>query len=145
MNLFGTTPVRELQTCALRLTPCALSKAPPAGVARTRSFDRSMRANHNCPFGLAWRGSYARENLQTWQYRPPYLPVGMTTEVGDDPRQRLLFTFPRGSASIDWDDSRLVKSPESKRERPLNSVYPRARLNSSVVSNVLHKCANTTH
>lgn len=74
-------------------------------IRRTGLFERSLwRRNGACPFGIAWRGD-APPDIETWPFRPPYLPDGVSIPVAvasDDPRQPMLFRSPATSPPIDW-------------------------------------------
>lgn len=61
-----------------------------------------------CPFGIAWRDDNEKV-IKTWEFAPPYLPVGVTIDVaidGDDPRQPMMFTFPGSKAPVSGDPAR---------------------------------------
>ena len=83
---------------------CAAEEARSAAIGRTGLYERSRwRADGTCPFGIAWRGEAAE--IAVWDYRPPYLPAGMSIAVaceGDDPRRPMLFRSPGSVAPADW-------------------------------------------
>lgn len=78
--------------------------------ARTRLWERSQwRRLGTCPFGIAVRGDLASAGVPTWDYRPPYLPAGMSIPVAtdsDDPMQPMLFVSPGREAPLDWPEAR---------------------------------------
>ncbi|MEQ8966895.1 MAG: VOC family protein [Azospirillaceae bacterium] len=81
-------------------------------VRRTRLAERiAWRETGASPFGIAVRTEPADAPLpfETWAYRPPYLPPGLSIPVAvdsDDPRRPFVFRSP-GSARPDaWTDGR---------------------------------------
>lgn len=74
-------------------------------VARTRLSERSRwRENGACPFGIGLRG---RLPFPFWDYRPPFLPEGLSIPVAlasDDPRQPFLFRSPGDARPDAWPD-----------------------------------------
>lgn len=70
-------------------------------VVRTRLAERARwRETGASPFGIGLRGKLP---FPSWEYRPPYLPEGMTIPVAlasEDPRQPFIFHSP-GSARPD--------------------------------------------
>lgn len=74
-------------------------------VARTRLSERSRwRETGACPFGIGLRG---RLPFPSWDYRPPFLPEGMSLSVAlasDDPRQPFLFRSPGDARPDAWPD-----------------------------------------
>ena len=79
-------------------------------IARTKLFERSgWKHNGACPFGIAWRGRAAADDIPTWIYNPPYLPEGIGIEVAidsDDEKQPMMFTFPQSTAPENWSQDR---------------------------------------
>ena len=77
-------------------------------ITRTGLYERSLwRTQGTCPFGIAWRRSQASPALllPTWEFKPPYLPKGMSIPVAtdsDDPRQPLIFESPGSTSPIEW-------------------------------------------
>jgi hypothetical protein len=59
-----------------------------------------------CPFGIAWRNEPEdTTSIRTWDYRPPYLPDGISIDVatdGDDVQQPMMFRSPGSAPPIDW-------------------------------------------
>ncbi|MBC7906955.1 MAG: VOC family protein [Rhodospirillaceae bacterium] len=82
--------------------PAELVSTP---VARTRLSERSRwRETGACPFGIGLRG---RLPFPCWDYRPPFLPDGMSMSVAlasDDPRQPFLFRSPGDARPDAWPD-----------------------------------------
>jgi hypothetical protein len=82
-------------------------------IKRSGIYDRSMwRTNGTCPFGIAWRQfpPGPASTLPTWDFKPHYLPEGMSISVAtdsDDLRQPMMFGSPGATPPIEW--------PESKR------------------------------
>lgn len=74
-------------------------------VARTRLAERSRwRENGASPFGIGLRG---RLPCPSWDYRPSYLPTGMSIPVAlgsEDPRQPFLFRSPSTARPDEWTD-----------------------------------------
>jgi hypothetical protein len=64
------------------------AEAQSENVLPTQLWDRwSRRAEGACPFGIAFRpceDSTAEPPFPSWSYRPPYLPNGLSIEVGRD-------------------------------------------------------------
>jgi hypothetical protein len=69
----------------------------------TKLFERSQwRETKTSPFGIALRPEIT---FDTWDYRPPYLPPGMSipvTTTSLDPRQPFIFTSPGGRRPDHW-------------------------------------------
>jgi hypothetical protein len=88
----------------LWLTSEAEARSGP--IARTRLWERSQwRSLGTCPFGIAVRGDLAGAGVPVWDYRPPYLPPGLSIAVAtgsDDPMQPMLFVSPGREAPRDW-------------------------------------------
>lgn len=62
-----------------------------------------------CPFGIAYRCPEQPPPLETWDYRPSYLPPGMSIPIAvisDDPAVPMVFESPGRSAPIDWPPER---------------------------------------
>jgi len=80
--------------------------AGPA-VTRTRLAERARwRGTGASPFGIAVRGATP---FAAWDYRPPYLPAGMSIPVAlssEDPRQPFLFRSPGDARPDAWTDGR---------------------------------------
>ncbi|TQV80668.1 VOC family protein [Denitrobaculum tricleocarpae] len=78
-------------------------------VARTGLSERAdWRENGANPFGIALRGAPAAP-FPTWDYKPPYLPAGMSIPVAcssDDSAQPLLFMSPGNARPDQWQDGR---------------------------------------
>jgi hypothetical protein len=89
-------------------------------IQRSRFYERSLwRTNGTCPFGIAWRRFTAGlvSAIPTWDFTPPYLPVGMSIPVAidsDDPRQPMMFESPGSTPPLEW--------PMEKRESLQHSV-----------------------
>lgn len=87
-----------------------LDEALAPGVARIALARRCGAAAPPAnPFGIAWRTTEengpAELPLETWGYRPPYVPPGAAIAVAsasDDAAQPLLFTFPGTAAPRSW-------------------------------------------
>ena len=81
-------------------------------IARTRLYERSQwRTAGTSPFGIAWRttGDGAVFAPTTWEFRPPYLPSGMSIDVcvdSDDPRQPMMFKSPGAAPPVQWPPER---------------------------------------
>ena len=81
-------------------------------VKRTGLYERSLwRTNGTSPFGIAWRGTSQHQGVTvpTWDFKPPYLPHGMSIPVaedGDDPRQPMMFESPGSVAPAEWPPER---------------------------------------
>jgi Glyoxalase-like domain len=77
-------------------------------IAKTRLFERSSwKVQGTNPFGIAWRGTAhnAASQPQTWDYRPPYLPSGVSIAVAhdsDDLVQPMMFQSPGTSSPKEW-------------------------------------------
>lgn len=75
--------------------------------ARTRLAERAhWRETGASPFGIAVRGAAP---FAAWDYRPPYLPAGMSIPVAlssEDPRQPFLFRSPGDARPDAWTDGR---------------------------------------
>lgn len=88
----------------LWLTSKVEARSP--AIERTRLWERSQwRTLGTCPFGIAFRGDLASAGVPTWDYRPPYLPPGVSIQVAtdsDDPTQPMLFSFPGSTAPDHW-------------------------------------------
>lgn len=80
------------------------------GVARTRLWERSQwRKKDSCPFGVAFRASLTQTGLLTWDYRPPYLPEGLSIPVAtasDDPALPMVFVSPGQQPPAEWPPAR---------------------------------------
>lgn len=78
------------------------------------------RGNGACPFGIALRPAGTEAGpfpLSYWDYRPPYLPDGMSipvAEVSRDPAMPFVFQSPGGAAPIEWPADRGI----GERQRP---------------------------
>lgn len=88
-------------------TDAAEIAAPPA--LRTRLKER-VRWRHNgaSPFGISLRGT-APLPFEVWQYRPVYLPDGMSIPIAMDsehPGHPLIFRSPGDSRPDAWTDGR---------------------------------------
>jgi hypothetical protein len=92
----------------LWLTNAAEARNP--AIARTRLWERSQwRKQGACPFGIAVRGQLAGAGLPTWDYRPPYLPEGLSIPVAtasDDPALPMVFISPGTEGPVDWPEAR---------------------------------------
>ena len=77
-------------------------------ISRTGLRERAQwKSTRNNPFGLAWREKpgEAAFDQPCWDFKPPYLPEGMTLAVStdsDDPRQPFMFRSPNRAAPIVW-------------------------------------------
>ncbi len=85
------------------------AEATAARIARMHLLERSRWQSHGtCPVGIAWRGALPAK-VETWPYRPPYLPDGMHIDVltaSDAPTQPLVFSFPGTTAPEGWSAER---------------------------------------
>ena len=83
----------------------AAVSGPP--IARTRLAERARwRETGASPFGIAVRGAMP---CAAWDYRPPYLPAGLSIPVAlssEDPRQPFLFRSPGDARPDAWTDGR---------------------------------------
>ena len=77
-------------------------------VERTALFERSLwQTNGKCPFGIGLRRSQNESpfSFPSWDFRPPYLPAGMSIPVAidsEDPIQPLIFESPGTTAPTEW-------------------------------------------
>ena len=74
------------------------------GMSRTRLVNRCKEHRDVCPFGIALRTSApsAEPLFPCWDYRPPYLPTGMSIPVAtssEDLMEPLLFLSPDRQAN----------------------------------------------
>lgn len=85
-------------------------EARSAAIARTRLWERSRwREDGNCPLGVAVRGDLAGAGVPTWDYRPPYLPEGVSIPVAhasDDPALPMVFVSPGNQSPVGWPEAR---------------------------------------
>lgn len=92
----------------LWLTSEAEARSP--GISRTGLWERSQWVRSGaCPLGVAVRGDLAGAGLPTWDYRPPYLPKGMSIPVacaGDDQTLPMVFVSPGNQQPADWPEAR---------------------------------------
>ncbi|WP_299377565.1 VOC family protein [uncultured Kiloniella sp.] len=76
----------------------------------TKLSERSQwRETGTSPFGIALRPEIP---FETWDYRPPYLPSGMSIPVAKtslDPRQPFIFTSPGGQRPDRWNDPKPLQ------------------------------------
>jgi hypothetical protein len=89
----------------LWLTDAAEAEAP--AIARTGLAARARwRDGEGCRFGVAWRvAPGAAQPVETWDYRPPYLPPGASIPMAvasDDVRLPLVFCSPGTSPPAAW-------------------------------------------
>ncbi len=91
----------------LWVTDAAALEAPR--IRRTRFQERAAwRRNGASPFGVGLRGDGPLP-FETWAYRPPYLPDGMSLPVAvdsDHPGHPFLFRSPGAAPPIAWSDDR---------------------------------------
>jgi hypothetical protein len=84
------------------LTDPEEAESPP--IQRTRLKERTDPSTGACPFGIGLRSSgegEARLPFESWEYRPPYLPNGMSFQMGvssEDLSEPLVFFLPWLSA-----------------------------------------------
>lgn len=96
----------------------ASALAAPA-VARTGLAERAAwRLGDASPFGIAVRTEGPDEPLpfDTWHYRPPYLPAGVSVSVAvdsADPLQPMVFRSPGGVRPDRWKDGRAGRRQRS--------------------------------
>ena len=92
----------------LWLTSEAEARSP--AIARTGLWERSQWFRSDaCPFGIAVRGTLAFGGVPTWDYRPPYLPDGVSIPVvcdGDDQTLPMVFVSPGVQRPVDWPEVR---------------------------------------
>jgi hypothetical protein len=93
----------------LWLTDASEATSPP--IRRTGLAARAPGGSPGaCPFGLAWRAPQgSADPVETWPYRPPYLPPSLSIPVAvasDDPRLPMCFRSPGTDAPIHWPTDR---------------------------------------
>lgn len=75
---------------------------------RTRLWERSQwRVRSACPLGVAWRGPGV--GIDTWPYRPQYLPPEQSIPVAvasDDPGLPMVFRSPGTQPPLAWPPAR---------------------------------------
>ncbi|WP_085906995.1 VOC family protein [Kiloniella majae] len=79
-------------------------------IRETKLFERSQwKETATSPFGIALRSEMP---FDTWDYRPPYLPQGMSipvTTTSLDARQPFIFTSPGGQRPDHWREPRPLQ------------------------------------
>jgi len=101
----------------LWVTDMAAISSP--AVARTGLAERAAwRVGDASPFGIAVRTERPGDPLpfDSWDYRPPYLPAGLSVPVAvdsADPRQPMVFRSPGNARPDRWEDGRA-----GNRQRP---------------------------
>jgi hypothetical protein len=84
------------------------SEARSEAIKRSGLYERSLwRNNGTCPFGISWRRSQGgpATEIPTWEFKPPYLPKGITIPVAidsDDVRQPMMFESPGAAPPLEW-------------------------------------------
>lgn len=87
------------------------AEARSAAIRRTGLLQRAQwRSLGTCPVGIAYRlTSEEAAPFETWDFRPPYLPQGMSIPMAvetEDPHRALVFQSPGRDAPAAWPASR---------------------------------------